>query len=545
MNNPFDYTPSPECDAAFGRLVAGIESLRGSDKPSDIDFIRELDAGKMLGVLIAEDSEATRHTLYAFSGQIGVGGFHRDGFMGPVFDYLKPDGYFKTREADISRQNYAISQFCQGPFARANADYQKAKKIADARVDECRASYRSSKSERDERRASGLASDEELAAMTKQSQFEKAELHRLKKRLAAEMSPLGAELDKARETVEAMKKKRHADSEALQQWLFSNFILLNARGESRSLSDIFEETPFGVPPSGAGECCAPKLLQAAYLNHWTPVAMAEYWYGAPKEGEVRIHGRHYPACRGKCLPILSWMLEGLDIDPPLDVASSSVAIPDPKIIFENEWFCVVDKPSGMLSVPGKGSDLSVQEWLAEKYGPAQQVRMAHRLDQDTSGLLVAAFGDVAYKSIQTLFARRDVSKTYVALLDGDYIAKGLPRSGRIDLPLSPDWLDRPRQRVDTAGGKEAATAFQFTGTTPDGRSRVVFHPLSGRTHQLRVHAASNLGLGMPISGDRLYGLHPSSPPHLHPSRLLLHAHILEFTFPADGNRYRFESPVPF
>lgn len=541
MNNPFDYTPDPECDKAFAKLAAEIESLRDSDNPADIDFIRELDAGKMLGVLIAEDEAGARHKLYAFSGQIGDGGFYRPGFVGPVFDYLQPDGYFKTREDDISRQNVEISLFEKGPLARANADYRNAKTIADAQIQECRERYRRSKSERDARRISGLVSDDELAAMVRQSQFEKAELRRLKQRLAAEIAPVATELGKARETLETMKNKRHADSEALQQWLFTNFRLINAHGESRSLSDIFAGTAFRIPPSGAGECCAPKLLQAAYLNHRTPVAMAEYWYGAPKEGEVRLHGRHYPACRGKCLPILSWMLQGLDIEPPLKEDRPSEPLPDPKIIFENEWFCVVDKPSGMLSVPGKGPDVSVEQWLAGKYGPDRQVRMAHRLDQDTSGLIIAAFGDFALKVLQTLFFMRGIKKTYVALLEGDYIELGRPLRGHISLPLSPDWLDRPRQKVDLSYGKPAATDYEFIDTPRDGHSRVLLYPATGRTHQLRVHAASPVGLGMPIIGDRLYCRNSSDAS----DRLHLHAHKLEFTFPLDHRLYSFESPVPF
>lgn len=541
MDNPFDYSPDPECDKAFAKLAAEIESLRDSDNPADIDFIRELDAGKMLGVLIAEDEAGARHTLYAFSGQIGDGGFYRPGFVGPVFDYLQPDGYFKTREADISRQNVEISQFGKGPLAHANADYLNAKTIADAQIQECRERYRRSKSERDARRTSGLVSDDELAAMVRQSQFEKAELRRLKQRLAAEIAPVATELEKARKTLETMKNKRHADSEALQQWLFTHFRLINAHGESRSLSDIFAGTAFRIPPSGAGECCAPKLLQAAYLNHWTPVAMAEYWYGAPKEGEVRLHGRHYPACRGKCLPILSWMLQGLDIEPPLKECRPSEPLPDPKIIFENEWFCVVDKPSGMLSVPGKGPDVSVEQWLAGKYGPDRQVRMAHRLDQDTSGLIIAAFGDFALKVLQTLFFMRGIKKTYAALLEGDYIELCRPLRGQISLPLSPDWLDRPRQKVDLSYGKPAETDYEFIDTPRDGHSRILLYPATGRTHQLRVHAASPAGLGMPIIGDRLYCRNSSDVS----DRLHLHAHRLEFTFPLDHRLYSFESPVPF
>lgn len=540
MNNPFRYIPDPACDEAFRSLVARLETLKSSSLSDDINFCRELESGKMLGVLIASDADGHRHTLYAFSGQLGHGGFHRDGFVGPVFDYLQPDGYFKNTEAEISRQNAVIAEFEQGQLARIAYDYERCKATLEADVAAYQEKCRRSKAQRKARRESGAADQNELEAMIKQSQFEKAEIHRLKKRMAAQLEPLAAKLNEAQSHLLSMKERRRADSEALQQWLFSNFTLLNARGESRSLSAIFADTPMKIAPSGAGECCAPKLLQAAYERGWQPVSMAEYWYGKPKGGEVRLHGNHYPACRGKCLPVLGWMLRGLEIVPPLDADNDPAEVHNPEIIYENRWFCVVNKPSGMLSVPGKGAAVSVQQWLADRYGADRLVKMAHRLDQDTSGLIVATFGQQPFKLIQSLFSTRKVKKTYIADLEGDYKSHGLPQRGRIELPLSPDWLDRPRQRVDLENGKEAATDYEFTDVA-DGRSRVIFHPLTGRTHQLRVHSASEMGLGMPISGDRLYSRSAGTTP----CRLHLHAHKLEFIFPLDNRHYIFEAPLPF
>ena len=540
MNNPFDYIPDAECDEAFRALTARLATLKMSDRTEDINFCRELEAGKMLGVLIAADDCGERHTLYAFSGQLGHGGFHYPGFVGPVFDYLCPDGYFKTKEAEISRQNIDITRFEEGTLAEIKCDYEQAKERLDAEIDVYREKCRLSKSERDARRRSGLTDEAELAAMIRLSQFEKAELHRMKKRSANALRPLADRLEKASKQLDVMKEKRRSDSEALQQWLFSNFKVLNAHGESKSLSEIFAGTSVKIPPSGAGECCAPKLLHAAYRHGWHPIAMAEYWYGAPKGGEVRIHGEHYPACRGKCLPVLGWMLQGLDIRPPLDGNCRVMATHSPEIIYENQWFCVVDKPSGMLSVPGKDAALSVQQWLTDIYGAERCVQMAHRLDQDTSGLIIATFGRQPFKVMQSRFALRKVNKTYVADLEGDYQSLGRPVIGCIDLPLSPDWLDRPRQRVDADSGKDAVTDYEFISAS-DGRSRVIFHPHTGRTHQLRVHAASLSGLGMPIAGDRLYGKNTGHSTE----RLHLHAHRIEFTFPIDGRHYHFESLVPF
>ena len=421
------------------------------------------------------------------------------------------------------------------------SDYANAKEKIEAGISEYKEKCRLSKIARDTKRKNGIVDEEEMAAMIRQSQFEKAELHRLKKRGEASLEPYVSDLMQARSRLDAMKEKRRSDSEALQKWLFSNFRLLNASGESKSLSEIFAETPMRIPPSGAGECCAPKLLQTAYLRGWKPVAMAEYWYGKPKGGEVRIHGEHYPACRGKCLPVLGWMLQGLRVEPPLDDdCRPDVAAHAPRIIYENQWFCVVDKPSGMLSVPGRGAAVSVQQWLSEKYGSDRFVRMVHRLDQDTSGLLIAAFGQLPYKILQSLFAMRKIKKRYVAELEGDYESLGIAGQGCIVLPISPDWLDRPRQRVDRDNGKTAVTNYEFVGVS-DGRSRVLFDPATGRTHQLRVHAASEMGLGMPIVGDRLYGKNIGKCA----GQLHLHAQKLEFTFPIDGHRYCFESSVPF
>ncbi|MDE6768313.1 MAG: RluA family pseudouridine synthase, partial [Muribaculaceae bacterium] len=347
MNNPFDYVPDSDCEEAFQKLLAGLEMLKRSSRPEDVNFCRELEAGKMLGVLIAIDAYGKSHTLYAFSGQLGTGGFHHQGFVDPVFDYLQPDGYFKTKEADISRQNVEIALFEEGALTKARQEYEEIKKSLDAEVLAYQDKCRLSKLERDAKRESGLTDETETAAMIRQSQFEKAELRRLKKSAAATLAPFADNLKNAQAHLEAMKEKRRSDSEELQNWLFSNFRLLNAHGESRSLSEIFAETSMKIPPSGAGECCAPKLLQAAYLQGWHPIAMAEYWYGKPKGGEVRRHGEHYPACRGKCLPVLSWMLQGLSVEPPLSLDGRLTKTYTPEIIYENQWFCVVNKPSGM------------------------------------------------------------------------------------------------------------------------------------------------------------------------------------------------------
>ena len=333
MNNPFDYIPDEECNEAFRKLTVRLEILRESELPEDINFCRHIESGCMLGVLIASDAEGRRHVLYAFSGQLGKAGFHYPGFVGPVFDYLSPEGYFKSREREISRQNREIDSFEENVLVKAKGDYEREKSRLEKEVEAYREICRKSKLARDARRKSGGHTKEDDAAMIRQSQFEKAELHRLKRRVSESLSPYAATLCEAQAHLDALKGKRKTDSEALQEWLFSNFRLLNARGERKSLSEIFADTPMGIPPSGAGECCAPKLLQAAYLKGLTPVSMAEYWYGEPKDGTVRIHGNHYPACRGRCLPVLRWMLQGLPVEPPVDGGNHVEVEHEPEIVF--------------------------------------------------------------------------------------------------------------------------------------------------------------------------------------------------------------------
>lgn len=565
MNNPFCYTPSPACIEIYRNLCRRIEAIGRSALPADRTLYGEFQQGKMLGVMIAEDAAGKRYELCAFSGQLGVGGFHCEGFVGPVFDYLAPEGYFKTREAEITLQNLRIEAFREGMLAACEAEYIAEKERHDARLEQFRQQISQSKQARDAERSRGPVDEVRDAQLIKQSQFEKAELRRLKRSAAEALAPLASRLQKCREELESMKQLRRVDSVALQQWLFDNFQVLNARGESRSMSRIFADTPMGVPPSGTGECCAPKLLQEAYRHRLTPVEMAEFWYGSPKNGELRIHGNHYPACRGKCGPLLRWMLQGLPLDIPLDDDCFAAAHSEPQILFENEWFCVVNKPSGMLSVPGKGRAQSLEQWLIDRYGAERKVKMAHRLDQDTSGLIVAAFGSQSLKSLQSLFASGRVSKEYEAIVCGDYRACGISPKGNISLPLAPDLLDRPRQRVDTVNGRRAVTVYEFQGVENDN-SRVIFRPLTGRTHQLRVHSASPLGLGMPILGDRLYGANtPSSAvddrfsftssaaslPAVSTAnpqstvRLHLHARSLRFPFPLTGQTYCFSLPTPF
>ena len=322
--------------------------------------------------------------------------------------------------------------------------------------------------------------------------------------------------------------ERKAASAALQDWIFGQYRVSNARGETLSIREIFARRGL-TPPGGTGDCAAPKLLQYAYSHHLTPLAMGEFWYGASPASEVREQGRFYPSCTGKCGPLLTWMLEGLDVAPnPLDREFTMET--EPRVLYEDAAILVVSKPAGMLSVPGRTRARSLLDWLRGRYG---EVHSCHRLDMDTSGLMVVA-RSTAYKSkLERQFAEREVTKTYRARLAAGAGPFGHARRGTIALPLALDYYDRPRQMVDREHGKLAVTEYEVLKQLPDGEIDIRFTPRTGRTHQLRVHAAHAAGLGRPIKGDRLYGSADGG-------RLWLHAETLAFRHPDSGENLYFE-----
>ena len=349
------------------------------------------------------------------------------------------------------------------------------------------------------------------------------------RRREAEISAVAADSGEGR-------RMRAGMSAELQDWLFRQYVVMNGRGEQASILDIFSMRGL-VPPGGTGECAAPKLLNHAFREGMKPLAMGEFWYGRAPLREVRSQGCFYPSCTGKCGPLLSWMMKGLDVAPnPLDEGFSDGT--EPQIIYEDESIIVVDKPAGMLSVPGRVKAPSLLEWLRERFG---EVHSCHRLDMDTSGLMVFARNAEAKTALELQFAGREVSKTYRARLvaapanSGRNMKKGA--KGTIALPLMTDWDDRPRQMVDKVNGKKAITEYEVTEVLPDGEVEVLFTPLTGRTHQLRVHAAHKEGLGRPIKGDRLYGDSTGG-------RLWLHAVTLTFRHPSGGGTVTFSSVRP-
>ncbi len=333
----------------------------------------------------------------------------------------------------------------------------------------------------------------------------------------------------AQEEAASLKKVRREMSIELQEWIFDQFIVSNAKGQSLSIAEVFARKGI-VPPSGTGECAAPKMLQYAYLHGLKPLAMGEFWYGASPSREIRLHGCFYPSCTGKCGPLLEFMLQGLEVEPnPLSKAVGTGSA----ILFKDESIIIARKESGQLAVPGKNGQESLQESLERNIG--KQVFACHRLDMDTSGLIIFALSEAAQADIQKQFSARTVRKTYRATLIPEGTVELIAGDkGRIELPLTLDWLDRPRQIMDKIDGKAAVTEYEIIGKNADGSIDVRFTPLTGRTHQLRVHAAHPQGLGHPIKGDRLYGGHTAEG-----ECLQLCADHIEFTHPATGERMEF------
>ena len=527
---PFCYTPHPLCVAAAKEVQAYL-GLQEAWK-------EELAQGKMFGVLVVRTQEGETGYLAAFSGILAGSNVHPF-FVPPVYDLLQPQGFFKIEEEQISQINTRIGLLEEDEeYKRQMQQLAALRQTAQETLEEAKRQMKRAKEKREERRREAALPNgapmtpEEESALIRESQFQKAEYKRMERAWKERIAPLQQTVSDYGAGIQALKSERKQRSAALQQKLFEQFKMLNYRGEVKTLCDIFEQTVHKTPPAGAGECAAPKLLQQAYLHGWKPVAMAEFWWGESPKTEIRHHGHYYPACKGKCEPILGHMLQGLEVDenPILKELQSGKKTLD--IIYEDEWLAVVNKPAGMLSVPGKEDVVSVYSMMRERYPDADGPLIVHRLDMATSGLLVVAKTKQVHQNLQAQFKNRSVGKRYIALLQGSVSQD----AGMVELPLCPNPLDRPRQMVHTGYGKPAVTDFEVL-ERKDNRTRIAFYPRTGRTHQLRVHAAHPLGLHCPIIGDELYGRKAE--------RLYLHAEMLEFTHPVTGKRISITQKADF
>ena len=566
MNNPLDYEPHPLCIAACKELQAYLAERK--------DWREEIDKGKMFGVLIVKKNDKEIGYLAAYSGQIG-GRSDWKGFVPAVFDYLQPDGYFKTHEAKITELNQRIAHLINNPeIKETERILNKLHKVQEHKLNLHKMQIMEAKAKRDARRqeaslhpdTKGLTSEEEQA-MIKESQFLKAELRRFKK-LISQKTPLEEMYDNYQKGLQEIKQLRKSDSDELQKWLFSQFKMLNDKGESKDLLEIFKEFNQMVPPAGSGECCEPKLLQYAFEHGLKPIQMAMFWWGESPKEEIRHHLHFYPACNGKCKPILHWML-------PADVfeqASADAYIYNKvEILYEDQELAVIHKPEGMLSVPGKDAQQpSIYSWARKQFPEATGPLIVHRLDMATSGLMVIAKTEFAYHRLQEQFTSHQVQKRYVAIVcckDKDMAQRIKDAAKMISLPLMPDYLDRPRQIVNHEQGKEAITEYEVLGSeerrvkSEEFNSaanhevqssnlkvqssnlkvqciRLALYPKTGRTHQLRVHCAHREGLDAPILGDPLYG-------NVKADRLYLHAEAITFKHPLTGKEIHIERKADF
>ena len=526
---PFHYTPHPLCVLATEEVKAFIET--------QVEWQEELSLGKMFGVLIVQDNEEVISYLAAFSGNLAGKNLHPF-FVPPVYDLLQPQGFFKIEEEQISTINSRIKELeADTTYLTLKQKLKTETEQATTALTKAKAELKTNKEVRELRRQSAASlSEEEQTALIKESQFQKANFKRLEREWKKLLEERKAEVVAFETAIEDLKMERKERSAALQQKLFEQFRMLNAKEEVKDLCTIFEETVHKIPPGGAGECALPKLLQYAYLHQLKPLAMAEFWWGNSPKTEVRHHGYYYPSCKGKCEPILKHMLQGLEVDENPLTAGICPHM-DLEIVFEDEWMLVVNKPSGMLSVPGKIETAdSVYQRMREKYPNATGPMIVHRLDMATSGLLLIAKTKEVHQHLQAQFENHTIKKRYIALLDGSKLEKPIKKNGRIELPLCLNPLDRPRQMASEEYGKTAITDYQVLESSGE-YIRILFYPQTGRTHQLRVHAAHPQGLGCPIVGDELYGKKAN--------RLYLHAEYIEFCHPVYGETICLQKEAEF
>jgi tRNA pseudouridine32 synthase/23S rRNA pseudouridine746 synthase len=517
--SPFDHgEPHPLARRAADELIARVRGRASLDAPG---------GGKMFGVLVVAAPDGRIGYLRGFSGMLD-GEWQVPGFVPPLYDRAARDAIWPGGQRQLRDLELALRELAASPaHAAIRAAHAAVVARHAAELAAMRARHRDNRARRRDARA---ATSDAAArhALDQASRGDAAERRRLDAAHAGELAALAAELHAIDEARDSLERRRAGESRDLMKQVHDSYLIDNARGERRPLRELFAP---GEPPAGAGDCAGPKLLGHAYRTGLRPIALAELWWGAPPLTGGRRAGQFYPSCRGKCGPILPFMLEGLPHAAPPVFGATAIAADEPRVMFEDRWLIVVDKPCGLLSVPGR-SGLLVDSVATRLRARHPEAAVAHRLDLDTSGLLVAAKDPATHAALQRAFARREVVKRYAAWLDG--IVAG--DRGTVELALRVDLDDRPRQIHDPEHGKPAITEWCVIERR-DGRTRVTLVPRTGRTHQLRVHAAHLLGIGVPIVGDRLYGRAAA--------RLALHAEALAFVHPHTQQRIELVRPAPF
>ncbi|MFT6001155.1 MAG: tRNA pseudouridine32 synthase/23S rRNA pseudouridine746 synthase [Neolewinella sp.] len=535
---PFHYSPHLLARVA----VANLQDFLATQQDWDHDFGHGETAGvgakgKMFGVLVVGKDDGTLGYLAAFSGKLADSN-HLPGFVPPVYDVLLADGFYKQGEKEVNAINAQIEVLENAAaLTTAHNELARTQEQAKDELAKEKAAVKAAKQDRKLRRETARESAPPASVQQLEAELARESVGRhfgykdLVRAWDARLQTATDNVAQLTGEIKRLKELRKTMSNDLQRRIFAEYRFLDADGAERDLMDIFKDTVFKTPPAGAGECAAPKLMQFAYLHGLRPVAMAEFWWGQSPRSEIRKHGHFYPACRGKCEPILGHMLVGLPVDPNPMLENPALGKSLP-IIYEDDQLLVVNKPTEFLSVPGKNIEDSVWLRIKKKYPDATGPLIVHRLDMSTSGLLLLTKTKDTHKLLQHQFFKRSVKKRYVALLEGTVEGD----EGTIDLPLRGDIEDRPRQIVCQEHGKTARTHWKVIGRE-EGRTRVHFWPVTGRTHQLRVHAAHPHGLNSPIVGDDLYG-QPAE-------RLHLHAAWISFVHPYTKEEVAFEVPTEF
>ncbi|XOV68269.1 MAG: RluA family pseudouridine synthase [Fluviicola sp.] len=492
--------------------------------------------GKMFGVLVVKNTSGQLGYLAGFSGKMGNSN-HHPGFVPPVFDMLEEGNFFAQGMEELSKINKAVrDKENSSAFLSMKSDHDALVQRSEEEIESLRETMREKKRLRKEKRAQlppdmntterAIIENELIRESLSYKHQLRVLLEEWKTKIALSQSKIDTEIA----ILNNLKEQRKLLSNSLQQQIFEKYTFLNAKGQAKNLLDIFQDIQLD-PPSGAGECAAPKLLQYAFEHQLSPICMAEFWWGKSPKSEIRKHGQFYPSCRGKCEPILGHMLEGLQVEPN-PILKKPDFIPPLNIAYEDDDLVIVNKPAGLLSVPGKSDLPDMYSMIREKYPDAEEPMIVHRLDMATSGILLLTKRKEANKFIQQQFIKKTISKRYVALLDGTLDAD----EGEINLPLRLDLDDRPRQLVCYDYGKEARTKYKVVDRLY-GKTRIHFFPITGRTHQLRVHAAHPDGLNLPIIGDDLYGKRDS--------RLHLHAEEITFIHPKSREPMTVSIPADF
>lgn len=534
---PFFYEPHPLTEMAATQLQQHLETAVQDHNFGLTEGQDGLVIGKMFGVLVVQDAQGKVGYFSGFSGKLAGTNDHPE-FVPPVFDMLEENSFFLKEQYVLNSINDRVKALENNPeYINLKQQLEKHTLEAEKEINDFKEYIKQNKTDRKKQRAEqkvimdAAAYAEFEALMIKQSLNDKYRFNVLCQSWEQYLGLLKSGLAAFDTEIESLKKERKEKSAALQQQLFEQYAFLNQDGKLKSLYDIFKDTVFGKPPAAAGECATPKLLQYAFLHGYKPLAMGEFWWGAPPKSEVRKHKQYYPACTGKCKPILEHMLVGIETDenPFLLNPGEGKQL---ETVYEDDFFVVVNKPAELLSVPGIAVHDSVYTRLKYAFGNIEPL-IIHRLDMATSGLLVVAKTKDAHKDIQKQFLRRTVTKRYTALLSGSV----KHTEGEIDLPLRGDLDNRPRQLVCFEFGKRAVTKYKVVAQNADGTTKIHFWPLTGRTHQLRMHSAHEQGLNAPIVGDDLYG----TASH----RLHLHAAFLQFVHPATGQVVTFEAKEEF